>query len=191
MKKVYEILSTKTKTVFRKGTVATLCIIASLCIVSARKFENVKQRFRRRIPYSVGFLPVIATILLIMAESFSVCVMVSCKKEDNSVQEQICNVDNPLTDLEWLHQKVAEFKLYSPVAHMNIYIRVSQCTYDTNKIGFLIEDCVDCTEAIGQFFNCDGELLCSFGGMTGSLCEEFNVDIENKKIIWEIIIEKN
>jgi hypothetical protein len=74
MKKVYKILSTKATVAFRNGTVATLCImISSLFILVAGKFGNVKQRFRRRIPYSTGFLPVVAVILLIVAGSFSAC----------------------------------------------------------------------------------------------------------------------
>jgi hypothetical protein len=121
----------------------------------------------------------ITAILLILTGTVA-CVMISCKKENNA-QEQVCNVDNPLTDLEWLRQRVAGFAS-NPLTH----IRISQCTYGTNETGFLIEPCVGCPDFGCELVNCEGSLLCVLWGLVGSDCGEFHVDFENKKLIWEI-----
>ena len=97
----------------------------------------------------------LAAILLLVAGSFS-C-MISCKKEHPVENpDQVCGVDNPLTDLEWLRQRVAD------LASSTTHARITQCTYETNKIGFLIEPCVGCLNIMCEFVNCDGIVLCIF-----------------------------
>jgi hypothetical protein len=46
---------------------------------------------------------------------------------------------------------------------------------------------VGCPDAGLWLRSCDGESLCIFGGHAGNTCPEleFNVDFENKKLIWE------
>ncbi|MDR3133543.1 MAG: hypothetical protein LBU42_05910 [Prevotellaceae bacterium] len=115
-----------------------------------------------------------AAILLMLAGSLS-C-MISCKKENPA---QVCDVNNPLTDLEWLRQLVADLETFTT------HIRIYQCIYETNKIGFLIEPCRPCPEGHFEFLNCEGSMLCTSWGIVASGCEEFYVDFENKKRIWE------
>lgn len=67
-----------------------------------------------------------AAILLMLAGS-CFC-MISCKKEKPA---QVCDVDNPLTDLEWLRQRIVD------LASSTTHAMIIQCTYETNKIGFL------------------------------------------------------
>ncbi|MDR1090642.1 MAG: hypothetical protein LBL79_06155, partial [Prevotella sp.] len=64
------------------------------------------------------------------------------------------------------------------------HARIHQCTY-RDGIGFWLEPCVGCPDASSMFNSYDGELLCSWGGLTGDdSCVELN--IVSKELIWEV-----
>ena len=98
---------------------------------------------------------------------------------------KICNVDNPLTDLPWLKEIIDEFEKNAATLGYNPHARIYQCTYK-DGIGFLLEMCVGCPDTGYSFRNCEGEILCEGGGLSGEdSCPELNIDYENKKLIWE------
>lgn len=60
------------------------------------------------------------------------------------------------------------------------------CDYK-DGMAFLIEPCVQCPDAGYVFCNCEGAGLCGGGGHSGiDNCSEFNIDFENKILVWEI-----
>ena len=96
-----------------------------------------------------------------------------------------CKFDNPLTDLPWLKELVERAEKNAESGFMR-HARIYQCAYESG-IGFLLEMCVGCPDAGYSFRNCKGEVLCGGGGYSGEdNCSEFNIDFENRKLIWEI-----
>ena len=117
--------------------------------------------------------------LMLVVSSFSGC-------ENKTPEENVCGVENPLTDLEWLSQMVAGWEENSQNG-FGVPCRIYQCTYENNKIGFRIEYCVDCPDAGYSFRSCDGTILCGGGGHSGEdTCGELNIDLANKKLIYQL-----
>ena len=85
-----------------------------------------------------------------------------------------------MTDLEWLSQMISEFET-DPLTPVKIY----QCTYQTGIIGFLIERCVGCPDFGYELTDCGGNLLCILFGHAGDPCVEYNVDFENKQLLYQ------
>ena len=97
-----------------------------------------------------------------------------------------CIVDNPVTDLPWLKEIVDGFEYDAVTLGYNPQARIYQCTYK-DGIGFLLEMCVGCPDAGYSFRNCEGVILCGGGGHSGEdNCSEWNINSENKKLIWEM-----
>ena len=118
---------------------------------------------------------VITTLCLIAATLFAAT---ACDKWANLSKP--CNVDNPLTDLPWLKD------LTDNAQQNGWYSRIYQCTYK-DGICFLVEPCEKCRDAGYSFLNCKGKVLCGGGGISGKdNCSKFNIDFENRKLIWEI-----
>ena len=97
---------------------------------------------------------------------------------------KICNVDNPLTDLPWLKAIVDGFEEEAEPIYK--HARIYRCNYKGGT-GFLLEMCVGCPDDGYTLVNCEGESLCVWE-FAGSPCSELNIDFENKKLIWEKII---
>ena len=94
-----------------------------------------------------------AALLLIVAGSFCSCGE-DCSCRENNPKEQVCNVDNPLTDLLWLKEIIDEIK-GNPLS-----VTIYQCIYGNRETGFLIG-----MGKISPFYNCEGEVLCIMGGV--------------------------
>jgi len=116
----------------------------------------------------------VTTLSLIVVTLFAA---VGCVKPETP--PKTCNVENPLTDLPWLKDKVDEITLL--FQDDPLHIAIYQCTYDDGKTGFLIDQ-----GNIKPFYNCNGEILCTMGGFAGEDCPELKIDFESKKLIWEI-----
>ena len=106
----------------------------------------------------------------------------SCAKK---YEEYKCEyLDNLLADpdLLWLKNIVEGLKQPDPVRDARIYL----CNY-RDGVGFLIEWCDDCPDGQSSFRSYEGDSLCYVGGLLGdSTCTEFNVDFENKELIFKI-----
>ncbi len=117
-------------------------------------------------------------ILLTLIGGFSSCSQKECPKET------VCNVNNPLTDLSWLKELVNSYNDDVKAGYKR-HIQIYQCSYK-NGTGFLVDDCVGCSDPSFVLYNCEGLTLCTIGGIATLQCEEYNVDLENTKLIWEI-----
>ena len=109
----------------------------------------------------------------------------ACKEKEEEPKEQICNVNNPLTDLPWLKEIIDKFEKEAENSGYNNHARIYQCAYK-GGIGFLFENCVECPNATFYFYNCEGAFLCGGGPLGEAICLELGVDFENKALIWEV-----
>jgi hypothetical protein len=93
-----------------------------------------------------------------------------------------CQFNNPLTDLPWLKEIINEFEEKAETMGYNSHARIYQCNY-RDGIGFLLEMCEECPYVLR---NCEGSILCDSSKNTeANTCSEFNIDFENKELIWE------
>jgi len=96
------------------------------------------------------------------------------EKEENDK----CNVNNPLTDLPWLVEKIDEITLLFQQGKP-LQTAIYQCVYGNGEIGFLLYG-----GNISHFYNCNGDVLCMMGGFMGETCPKLK--IVSQKLIWEI-----
>lgn len=116
-----------------------------------------------------------ALLALAVVGMFSVS---SCEKEKETCSECHCQVENPLTDLGWLKDKLAEYdNSYS------LRIKVYTCKYQTNKDGFFFEE-VEMSDGQQYLYDCKGNLLCTTGGISGRLDDVYNVDYNSFQLIY-------
>ena len=102
----------------------------------------------------------------------------SCEKGEETCSECHCQVENPLTDLGWLKDKLAEYdNSYS------LRIKVYTCKYQTNKDGFFFEE-VEMSDGQQYLYDCKGNLLCTTGGISGRLDDVYNVDYNSFQLIY-------
>jgi len=133
----------------------------------------------------------ITAIVLILAGVSCKDKKCSCKETIQLPKENVCTISNPLTDLPWLKEYIDEIKNRSK-DHVSIFL----CSYK-NGTGFLLQTAcpygVYC-DAGPSFIlkNCEGETLCTTDGSNVINCrEEFEVDFNNKILIYEINCHPN
>ncbi|MBO4306943.1 MAG: hypothetical protein J5848_01360 [Bacteroidales bacterium] len=83
-----------------------------------------------------------------------------------------CGVENPLEELEWLHNIAEEFELMRDKQ----WATISICTYDSTKQGFIINPCVNCDDGMQTFTDCEGNTLGGLGGFAGIPLSDYNID---------------
>ena len=93
-------------------------------------------------------------------------------------------LDNSFLDMPWFKEKVEESRALIVAGYPLLHERIYQCTY-RDGIGFMLEFCVDCPDAGFTFVNANGVEICYSNGWVDT-CKEFTIDLEGKKIIWEI-----
>ncbi|WP_442264871.1 DUF6970 domain-containing protein [Tenacibaculum sp. ZS6-P6] len=102
---------------------------------------------------------------------------ISCLKDENITN---FNALNPLENFEWLKEKKENFERL-----MNsVKVEIHQYKYEGHDV-FLINDCVGCTDALTKVYNCDGEVICEFGGITGlNTCPDFQDKAKFLGVLW-------
>lgn len=108
----------------------------------------------------------------------------SCKKQDRilPVGEAVCHcgVDDPLNDLQWLHQLALQFESM----RNQQFASISICTYDSTSHGFLITDCENCPDRGLDFVDCQGNTLGLVGGFAGTPLSAYNIDPASVRVIY-------
>ena len=104
---------------------------------------------------------------------------IGCKKEEQPCNECHCQTSNPLSDLEWLSAKVAEFDTPGYIMSMEI----STCKYQNDKDGFFISE-EQCSDGQQYLYDCSGNLLCTMGGIAGKIDTAYNVDYNSLQLIY-------
>lgn len=83
-----------------------------------------------------------------------------------------CGVDNPLEDLEWLHNNALQFESMRDKQ----WATISICTFDSTRQGFLINSCLNCSDAGVGFYDCEGNYIGMVYGIDGIPLETYNID---------------
>lgn len=78
--------------------------------------------------------------------------IVSCQDDDGA---KACDVDNPVTDLPWLKDKVTELE-NSELSRKYFY--VVQADYEGQTVFYVNSCCPMCLIVI-QYYNCSGEII--------------------------------
>lgn len=87
-------------------------------------------------------------------------------------------ITNPLQELKWLSELVEGVK-DNPVK-----VEIYKCIYNYQE-GFLIDKCVGCPDGLIEFYNCEGSVICEFGGFNGrNTCPDFESSVLNMELIW-------
>ena len=126
----------------------------------------------------------ISVILLLMT-----CALSCSKKEELEVEtkieyeEYLEYIDSSFLDMPWLKEIVEERRNTIKAGYLSQSI-IYQCTYK-NGIGFILDFCVGCPDAGFALVDINGVSVCYSNGWHDS-CKEFNIDYENKKLIYEI-----
>lgn len=112
-------------------------------------------------------------------------VLLSCKKDviiRAVTNEDIscCGVDDPLNQLNWLHDCVYQFEQDKNLYRAEVYL----CRYGSDNDGFLITNCVDCPDAGLSFCDCSGQSRGILFGFAGIGYEEFGIDPQSVRCIY-------
>jgi len=79
----------------------------------------------------------------------------SCNTGD-AIDENTCDVENPIADLAWLSSKIAD--LEASEATTSKYQYVSQAKYN-NKTVFIFGDCCDVCNTVIAAYDCEGTVI--------------------------------
>lgn len=91
-------------------------------------------------------------------------VLISCNKYD---LDEVCNVKDPLTELEWLKKEVEDkpgWEVYAAI------LKESSGFNKKKKESILMQ-----TGTARFYYDCEGNMICHSGGASGLPCEEYEV----------------
>jgi PBP1b-binding outer membrane lipoprotein LpoB len=110
----------------------------------------------------------------------SIVLLTSCS-ETKELITTTCNTNNPLEDLTWLYEIKTNFDKSASASKKQII----QYTYK-NETVFMIDICNGCSDNLTAVYNCEGTVICEFGGIAGvNTCPDFDEKATNQKIVWE------
>ena len=110
---------------------------------------------------------------------FSVIFLTSCPSDLD--YETTCDVDIPIADLTWLREIKTNLEKSASASKKLI----TQYTYQGKSV-FLVDSCNDCADNLTTLYNCEGTVICKFGGITGlNTCPDFEKKATDKIILWE------
>jgi len=104
----------------------------------------------------------------------SMLLTIACSNHKDDIKlmpaREYCGTTNTLEDLAWL-------KEIKTTMEMNANATGGQIVaYKYNGADvFMIDDCYNCADKAILVYNCDGEVICEFGGISGqNTCPDFN-----------------
>lgn len=111
------------------------------------------------------------TLTLLMVAPYS------CEEqlEYTDVANKVCNVDNPLEDLEWLKDLKEGIQLSMQAAGSQII----QYNYKGEPV-FWVDLCYLCTDNLIHIYNCEGGVIGEIGGAFGVDTENTLADFETE-----------
>lgn len=103
--------------------------------------------------------------------------LAGCKGQ---AQTNKCYIDDPMEELEWLQDIVQRHKSLGVERKADIY----EYTYHGEKL-FLADMCVGCPDFVTVVYNCHGDVVCQYGGITGkNTCPDLEEEAISKVLIW-------
>lgn len=122
-------------------------------------------------------------IFITLSLAFLLVVPYSCDKALETVNMQVCNVDNPLEDIEWLK----DIKLSIQLSMRASGSQIIQYTYKGEPV-FWVDLCYMCPDNLIQVYNCGGEVICEFGGIDGkNTCVDFETEASDSTMLFRSI----
>ena len=121
---------------------------------------------------------------------FSICcfciLSIYCNKKDKiEMPQNSCEFSDPLIDLLWLKEMVEKFDSDAAIMEYSPAALIYQCNYKYGT-GFLLNMCDGCPNESYIFRGCDGIILCEILYIEGNNdIAKFDIDFENKELIWE------
>jgi len=90
---------------------------------------------------------ILLTSLVIMASSFT------C---NNSTDTKVCGIKDPVNNIGWLKERVEN------ADEIEIF------TYKYNDLDYIsVNPCPGCPDSMLEIFDCQGNVFCTIGGITG------------------------
>ena len=111
----------------------------------------------------------VKTLLIIVVLSLLLFVSCEITVTENTYKDLVCKVEDPINDLEWLSDMVRTVQLSMRPTGSEII----QYIYKDQYV-FYVDLCYQCPDGLIQVFNCEGEVICEFGGFGGlNTCPDF------------------
>lgn len=108
-------------------------------------------------------------VFYVLVFSLLIVPILSCENDDDGSEKLECNVENPITDLDWLKEVIAEVK-EDPYAYYNM------ATYE-GKTVFYYGNCDPAINYVSYLLNCKGNRL----GFTN----DYQSSLEDIAVIWK------
>ncbi len=90
-----------------------------------------------------------------------------------------CGSDDPLEDIPWLKEKK---EVLSMSAQYNGF-QIIRYKYNGEFV-FYIDECYGCIDDIKSVYNCDGDIICEFGGFAGlNTCPDFDEEATDSTML--------
>jgi hypothetical protein len=109
--------------------------------------------------------------------------LIHCDSNDNNCSDSdlcYCDTENPVNDLNWL-KEIINAEPFNQTDTAEIYY----CIYN-NIEGFVVDMCVFCPDAMVFFYDCEGNIICEFGGYLGlNTCPDFEENLSKIELIWK------
>ncbi len=92
---------------------------------------------------------------------------------------ELCPTSTENSDSKnWLQEKINGYK--NTISGVKIW----KLTYH-NDVVFMINDCVNCYDGMVVVYNCEGAIICEFGGLAGlNTCPDFEANSSKPTLIW-------
>ena len=92
--------------------------------------------------------------------------LMSCIEPDSI---NSCNFENPLEEVSWLREIVNTLE----ASMDSVGYEIIRYDYKGSTV-FYVNDCFGCSDGIIRVYNCEGEVICEFGGTHGiNTCPDF------------------
>jgi len=122
--------------------------------------------------------------IIIMLVSFD-----SCNKEPNEMNvvpgDRFCQTENPLEEIPWLKMMKQSFEMSAQPAG----VQIIGYRYHGKDV-FLVNNCVGCADEMAQVYDCDGRIICQFGGIAGlNTCPDFFVTATDSTMLYNSVQE--
>ncbi|MFY7670648.1 DUF6970 domain-containing protein [Tenacibaculum sp. MEBiC06402] len=110
----------------------------------------------------------------------SFLLLVSACTKDEELNE-FCVLENPIEELAWLKNIKTGLEQSASDNKVEIY----EYSYKQQRV-FWVDTCVGCADNLITVYNCSGNVMCEFGGITGvNTCIDFSSEASGKKLLWK------
>jgi hypothetical protein len=122
---------------------------------------------------------------LFLSILFLSCIVVSyfsCNTPEKA-EDPECGIENPLEDIQWLNSLIEQYE------NSTIPILISLYSYKEEDV-ILVSPCYGCPDAMSGVYNCQGDVLCKFGGIAGlNTCPDFGTKAIFKTVLFDNTID--